>query len=49
VFRGLQLEFAKIDAQFENERARLSRLWAGAPPGSMGLLPAAPPLPPLAR
>ncbi len=41
VFRGLQLEVAAIDAQFGNERARLSRLWAGAPPGSMGPLPAA--------
>jgi hypothetical protein len=42
VFRGLQLDTAKIDAQFGNERTRLSRLWAGASPGSMGPLPPAP-------
>lgn len=51
VFRGVQLEIAKIDAQYGNERARLSRLWAGAPLGSMGPLPAvpAPTLPPPRR
>jgi hypothetical protein len=51
VFRGLQLEVVTIDLQFANERVRLSRLWAGAPLGSMGPLPAvpSPTLPPLPR
>lgn len=38
--RTQEAELARIDALYEAELARLQRLWAGAPPGS---LPAAPP------
>ena len=42
VFQQLQVEVAEIDARYAKERDRLRRLWAGAPPGFMALLPPAP-------
>lgn len=41
VFQQLQIDVAEIDARYGNERERLRKLWAGAPLGSMGLLPPA--------
>ncbi|MEO5845639.1 MAG: hypothetical protein ABIQ33_12450 [Caldimonas sp.] len=37
VFRGLEQDIALIVAKYERPRARLEKLWAGAPLGSMGL------------
>jgi hypothetical protein len=39
LFRGLEMQVAEIVARYRIERERLGKLWAGAPPGSMGLLP----------
>ncbi|CAN7591890.1 DUF4124 domain-containing protein [Rhizobacter sp. LjRoot28] len=36
-------ELLRIDRIYEEELARLKRLWAGAPPGSLGTLPTATP------
>lgn len=38
-----QAEVVRINALFDIELERLKRLWAGAPPGSLGPLPAGPP------
>jgi len=38
VFRGQEQQVVDIVAKYGTERERLSKLWAGAPPGSMGLL-----------
>lgn len=42
VFQQLQVEVAEIDTRYAKERDWLRKLWAGAPPGSMALLPPAP-------
>jgi hypothetical protein len=42
LFRGLQQQIEGIVATYDREGERLRKLWAGAPPGSMGpLVPAA--------
>jgi hypothetical protein len=42
LFRGLQQQIEGIVAKYDREGERLRKLWAGAPPGSMGpLVPAA--------
>jgi hypothetical protein len=38
VFHSLETQVAEIVAKFGIERERLLKLWAGTPPGSMGLL-----------
>jgi hypothetical protein len=38
-----QIEVVRINALFDVELERLKSLWGGAPPGSMGILPVAPP------
>jgi len=43
VFRGLEADIAFIVARHEADVARLRQLWAGAAPGSLGLLAAAAP------
>ncbi|MEP7300002.1 MAG: hypothetical protein ABI699_00615 [Caldimonas sp.] len=42
VFVGLRLEIEDVDARYRLERVRLTRLWDGSAPGSMGLLAPAP-------
>lgn len=39
--RTQEAELARINALYDNELARLKRLWAGAPPGSLAALDAA--------
>lgn len=39
-----QTEIVRINKLYDAELERLKRLWAGAPPGSMGSLPAVPPV-----
>lgn len=41
LIQNQQAEMVRINALFDAELARLKQLWAGAPPGSMGLLPMA--------
>lgn len=41
LIQNQQAEMVRINALFDAELARLRQLWAGAPPGSMGPLPAA--------
>ncbi|HEY2928448.1 DUF4124 domain-containing protein [Piscinibacter sp.] len=41
LIQNQQAEEVRINALFDAELARLKRLWAGAPPGSMGVLPGA--------
>jgi len=36
-FRGLELELAGIVDKFSDERSHLRKLWAGAPPGTIGV------------
>lgn len=43
LIQNQQAETQRINAVFDIELARLRQLWAGAAPGSMGPLPAAPP------
>lgn len=38
-------ELLRIDRIYDEELARLKRLWAGAPPGSLGAMPVPPPAP----
>ncbi len=42
LIQNQQAEIVRINALFDAELARLKQLWAGVPPGSMGLLPTAP-------
>jgi hypothetical protein len=42
LFRGLQQQVEGIVAKYDREGERLRKLWAGAPPGSMGSLVPAP-------
>lgn len=42
LIQNQQAEIGRITAIFDAELARLKRLWAGAPPGSLGALPTAP-------
>ena len=37
LFGGLKFEIAAIVAKFDDERSHLRQLWAGAPPGTVGL------------
>jgi hypothetical protein len=37
LFRGLELEVAAVVDKYDDERAHLRKLWAGAPPGSVGV------------
>lgn len=39
LLQNQQAEIVRINALFDAELARLKQLWAGAPPGSMGMLP----------
>ena len=39
LLQNQQAEIGRINALFDAELARLKQLWAGAPPGSMGMLP----------
>lgn len=39
LIQNQQAEIVRINALFDAELARLRRLWSGAPPGSMGILP----------
>jgi hypothetical protein len=43
LIQNQQAEEVRINANFDAELARLRKLWAGAPPGSMGALPASAP------
>jgi hypothetical protein len=43
LIQNQQAEEVRINANFDAELARLRKLWAGAPPGSMGALPASTP------
>jgi hypothetical protein len=38
VFRLLEQDVDFIVAKYSNERGHLRKLWAGAPPGSIGFL-----------
>ena len=40
LIQNQQAEEVRINALFDAELVRLRRLWAGAPPGSMGVMPA---------
>lgn len=42
LIQNQQSEIGRINALFDTELARLKKLWAGAPAGSMGAIPAAP-------
>lgn len=42
LIQNQQAETLRINATFDAELARLRKLWAGAPPGSLGPMPAAP-------
>ncbi len=42
LIQNQQAEMVRINALFDAELVRLKQLWAGAAPGSMGLLPAEP-------
>ena len=39
LIQNQQAEIVRINALFDAELARLKQLWAGVPPGSMGMLP----------
>ena len=41
LIQNQQAEVVRINRRYDAELARLKRLWAGAPPGSLGVMPAA--------
>jgi hypothetical protein len=42
LIQNRRAEIVRINTLYDAELARLKKLWAGAPAGSMGSLPAAP-------
>lgn len=45
LIQNQQIEIVRVNTLYDAELERLKKLWAGAPPGSMGKLPAVPPSP----
>ena len=45
LIQNQQVELVRVNALYDNELERLKKLWAGAQPGSMGVLASTPPPP----